>query len=131
MKRILLVDDEPLVIRVMRLALTKDGYLVDVAVDGEDALEKLSAAAPDIMITDIEMPRMSGKELCQHIQKSMPDREFPIFVSTSLTATEHRDWSRHISNLTFLEKPISIRKLRAAIKTVFDESNPALLGAAE
>lgn len=131
MKRILLVDDEPLVIRVMRLALTKDGHQVEVAVDGRDALQKLAQFTPDVMVTDIEMPRMSGKELCQHIQEAMPNRKFPIFVSTSLTAMEHRDWSRHITNLTFLEKPISIRKLRAAIKKVFDQESSSMMGIVE
>ena len=58
---------------------------------------------------------MTGKELCLEIQTTIPDREFPIFVSTSLTALEHREWSRKIPNLVFLEKPISIRKLRSAI----------------
>jgi CheY-like chemotaxis protein len=115
MKRILLVDDEPIVLRVMRRALEKEGYVVDVAINGEDALAKISASCPDVMVTDIEMPRMSGKELCLHIQETMPDRKFPIFVSTSLTALEHREWSGLISNLVFLEKPISIRKLRSAI----------------
>lgn len=115
MKRILLVDDEPMVLRVMRRALEREGYEVDVAVNGEDALAKISASSPDVLVTDIEMPRMSGKELCLQIQETMPDRKFPIFVSTSLTALEHREWSGNISNLVFLEKPISIRKLRSAI----------------
>ena len=115
MKRILLVDDEPIVLRVMRRALEKEGYVVDVAVNGEDACAKISTSCPDVLVTDIEMPRMSGKELCLHIQETMPDRKFPIFVSTSLTALEHREWSGLISNLVFLEKPISIRKLRSAI----------------
>ncbi len=124
MKRILLVDDEPLVIRVMRLALAKDGYQIDVAVNGEDALEKIAAVCPDVMVTDIEMPRMSGEQLCLHIQASMPDRTFPIFVSTSLTAIEHRDWSEHIDNLTFLEKPVSVRKLRHLISAVLNTAAP-------
>lgn len=123
MKRILLVDDEPLVIRVMKLALSKDGYQIDTAVNGEDALKKIAAACPDVLVTDIEMPRMSGKELCQHIQAEMPNRKFPIFVSTSLTATEHRKWSAHVPNLTFLEKPISVRKLRSLIGQALEANN--------
>ncbi len=120
MKRILLVDDEPVVLRVIGLALRKEGFQVDVAVDGEDALAKIAASCPDILIADIQMPRMTGQELCQHIQKTMPDRKFPIFILTSLTALEHREWSRQISNLVFLEKPVSIRKLRSAIAEFID-----------
>jgi len=115
MSRILLVDDEPLVIRVMRLALQKEGYEVDTASSGLEALEKIALACPDVLVTDIEMPYMTGQELCEHLQAEMPDRKFPIFVSTSLTAVEHRNWSKNIPGLTFLEKPISIRKLKSLI----------------
>ncbi len=115
MKSILLVDDEPMTLRVMRQALEKDGFQITTAFDGKDALEKITANQPDVLITDIQMPRMTGKELCLQIQASMPDRLFPIFLTTSLTAQEHRDWSGAISNLFFVEKPISLRKLRSAL----------------
>ena len=103
MKSILVVDDEPMILRIMRLALEKEGYQVDTAIDGKDALEKITASRPDILITDIEMPRMTGKELCLHIHETMPDRAFQIFVSTSLTALDHREWSRNVPNLIFLD----------------------------
>jgi len=118
MKSILLVDDEPMTLRVMRQALEKDGYQITTAFDGKDALEKIAASQPDVLITDIQMPRMSGKELCLQIQASMPDRLFPIFITTSLTAHEHRDWSSAISNLVFVEKPISLRKLRTSLAEI-------------
>jgi DNA-binding response OmpR family regulator len=117
MTSIMLVDDEPMTLRVMRRALEKDGFQVATAFDGQDALEKITANRPDILITDIDMPRMTGKELCLQILASMPDRQFPIFVVTSLTALEHREWSGRISDLTFVEKPVSLRKLRAAIES--------------
>ena len=128
MKRILLVDDEPMVLRVMRGALEREGFQVDVAVDGESAWAKIKEICPDVLVTDIEMPRLSGRDLCQRIQAELPDREFPIFVSTSLTALEHREWSRDISRLVFLEKPISIRKLRAEISKFVDADNSIAVG---
>ena len=127
MKSILLVDDEPMILRVMRTALEKVGYKVHTAVDGLDALAKIEGGHPDILVTDIEMPRMSGKELCLKIQQTIPDREFPIFVSTSLTAMEHREWSSKIANLIFLEKPISIRKLRSAISEFIAQEDTVIL----
>lgn len=128
MKRILIVDDEPMVLRVMRGALEKEGYQVDIAVDGEEAWAKITESCPDVLVTDIEMPRLSGRDLCQRIQEELPDREFPIFVSTSLTALEHREWSRHISRLVFLEKPISIRKLRGEISKSIDSDTSIAAG---
>jgi len=131
MTSILLVDDEPMTLRVMRLSLEKEGYQVSTAIDGQDALEKISASRPDILITDIDMPRMTGKDLCLHIQETMPDRLFPIFVATSLTAIEHRDWSSKISNLVFLEKPLSLRKLRATIRDFITPVDAVTAGPAQ
>jgi len=128
MKSILLVDDEPMTLRIMRQALEKDGYEVSTAFDGMDAFEKLTASQPDVMITDIDMPRMTGKELCLQIQEKMPDRQFPIFITTSLTALEHRNWSGTISNLRFFEKPVSLRKLRVAIREIFSPPGSATVG---
>ena len=121
MKRIVIVDDEPMVIRVLRLALEKEGYEVDSFPNGQAALQAVLAEPPDLMITDIEMPKMSGQELCLQLKQKMPDREFPIMVSTSLTATEHRKWSKDIPDLIFMEKPISARYLVAELARLFAE----------
>ena len=111
MKNILIVDDEPHVIRVLKLSLEKNGYVVTAAHNGEQALERLKDNLPDILITDIDMPRMNGKELCSRIKNDMPDRNFPILVLTSKTEIEHRVWTRDMKLTMFLEKPVSIRKL--------------------
>jgi len=111
MKKILIADDEPHVLRVLKLSLQKEGYEVDVCANGKEALDRLEPEPPDILITDIQMPLMDGEQLCRHIQQHMPNRNFLIFVLTSRTEIEHREWSRGIHNLLFLEKPISIRNL--------------------
>jgi CheY-like chemotaxis protein len=111
MNRVLIVDDEPHVIRVLKLALTRIGIEVDEAYNGVNALEYLESHQPDAVITDIDMPRMDGRALCGRIDEMFPDREFPIFIMTARAELEHRDWSRSIPNLTFMEKPLSIRKL--------------------
>lgn len=115
MKKILLVDDQAHVIRVVKLGLEDGGYEVDTASNGSECLVKLCSAHPDFLITDIDMPRMSGKELCQAIEAQFPDRKFPIVVLTSRTEMEHRDWTQAIENLTFMEKPVSVRRLLSHI----------------
>jgi CheY-like chemotaxis protein len=119
-KRILIVDDEPLVLRVLRLALEKAGYIVETRPNGMEALESIVDQPPDVLITDIEMPEMDGKELCQRIERDFPNRQFMIFVATSLTSMEHRHWSDTVSDLNFLEKPLSARKLLAALNQYFE-----------
>ena len=119
MKRILIVDDEPHVIRVMRLSLERAGYEVSEAGNGEIALQRIAEEVPDVMITDIDMPRMNGEALCKEIQRSMPDRTFRIYVLTARAELEHREWSAALPNLDFMEKPVSIRKLVARLEAFF------------
>lgn len=125
MTKVLLVDDEPQIRRIMRLALEKGGFSVDTAENGEVALAKIRLDAPDVLITDIEMPRMDGRALCAAIEKEFASRDFPIFVLTSLTEREHRDWSASIANLSFQEKPVSVRKLIGTLNEYFGEKAAA------
>jgi CheY-like chemotaxis protein len=111
MKKIVIADDEPHVLRVLKLSLEREGYQVEAFPNAAKALVRIEQEHPDILITDISMPVMSGEELCRHIQQEMPDRKFLIFVLTSRTEVEHREWSRAIDNLSFIEKPVSIRNL--------------------
>ncbi|MBA1445289.1 MAG: response regulator [Chromatiales bacterium] len=119
MKKILIADDEPHAIRILRQSLERAGYQVEGAQNGLAALEKVREQVPDVLITDIQMPRMSGKELCAQIVEEMPQRDLLIFILTSRTEIEHREWSANIDNLVFLEKPISIRKLIANLDEYF------------
>ncbi len=119
MSRILIVDDQPHVIRVLKLNLEVEGYTVDSANNGHEALKKIAEHEPDVLITDIQMPGMSGQELCQHIQATMPARKFLILVMTSTTERDQRDWVKTMTHLEFLEKPLSPRKLITQLKQYF------------
>ena len=118
-RTILLVDDEPHVIRVLRLMLEREGYEVSSANDGNEALEKMSARRPDVMVSDIQMAGMDGRELCRTTRERYPDDTFPIFVMTSMTASGEREWVKALSNVNFLEKPLSPRQLIARLATYF------------
>jgi len=119
MKRILIVDDEPYVIRVMRLALERSGYQVDAVANGMQALEYLEEQHPDVMITDIDMPQLNGKDLCMKVNSQLPDRAFHIIVLTARAELEHREWSAAIPGLDFMEKPVSIRQLMLRLDACF------------
>ena len=113
MKRVMIVDDHAPVVRVLRLGIEDAGYEVESATNGSECLVRLCDEHPDFLITDIDMPRMDGRELCKAIEEQFPARKFPIVVLTSRTEFEHRDWTRDIDNLTFMEKPVSVRRLLA------------------
>ena len=116
MASIMIVDDHAPVIRVLRMGLESAGHEVQTANNGSECLLKLCDGLPDFLITDIDMPRMTGRELCVAIQKQFPDRQFPIIVLTSRSELEHREWTRQVPNLGFMEKPVSIRRLVATIQ---------------
>ncbi len=125
MHRVMIVDDHAPVLRVLRLGLEGAGYSVETASDGSECLVKLCEQLPDFLVTDIDMPRMNGRELCEAIVAQFPDREFPIIVLTSRTEFEHRNWTRDIDNLGFMEKPVSIRRLVAEISRQLGEPEAA------
>lgn len=120
MKRVLIVDDEPHMTHVLKLYLERVGYAVETAPNGQVALASVLKKAPDVMITDIQMPVMTGQELCLALEAQYPSRQFPIFVMTSMTDREHREWTEKITNLTFLEKPLSMRSLHRELDQYFE-----------
>ena len=122
MKNILIVDDEPHVLRVLKISLERVGYAVEVCANGREALQLVSENYPDVLITDIHMPNMDGRELCQAIQQQITNRKFAIYILTSRTEIEHRDWSRNIDKLEFMEKPVSIRELVDRLEAHFPKS---------
>lgn len=115
-KRVLIVDDHAPVLRVLRLGVEEAGFEVETASNGSECLVKLCNRVPDFLVTDVKMPRMDGRQLCKAIEEQFPDRTFPIVVLTSHTELEHRDWTRNIDNLEFMEKPVSVRRLVAIIR---------------
>ena len=123
-RTILLVDDEPHVIRVLRLMLEREGYEVASANDGAEALEKMLARRPDVMVSDIQMAGMDGRELCRTVRERFPSEPFPIFVMTSMTASGEREWVRELANVDFLEKPLSPRQLVARLAAHFAQAAP-------
>jgi CheY-like chemotaxis protein len=119
-KRILVADDEPHIARVIELFLRREGFQVELARDGQEALESILRNAPDALITDVQMPRMNGQQLCGELQRRLPERDFKIIVMTSMTNREHRDWSGEMRDVTFMEKqPVSMRSVVAALKDYF------------
>ena len=124
-KRILVADDELHMIRVVKLFLERAGYKVDTASNGQEALDAILLDPPDVLLTDIDMPHMTGQQLCMELQKQLPERKFPIFVMTSMTERENRDWTQNLPNLALLEKPLSMRVLIADLARRFAQDPAA------
>ncbi|QJU60691.1 response regulator [Sphingomonas sp. AP4-R1] len=116
-KRILTVDDSPSMRMLLKAALTEQGFQVFQAEDGVDALEKLDAAQPDLIITDINMPRMDGFQLIETLRGEAASR-LPILVLTTEASDAKKARAREAGATGWIVKPFDRDKLGAAIRRV-------------
>ena len=117
--KILIVDDEPYVARVLKLVLQKEGYMVSCVNNGLQALEAYREARPDIIVTDVKMPHMTGRDLVEVIRNTEGDNETPIVVMTSTLESENRDWVSGVKSVSFVGKPVSPRELVGIVNSYF------------
>jgi chemosensory pili system protein ChpA (sensor histidine kinase/response regulator) len=102
---IMVVDDSLTVRKITSRILGRAGYQVVTATDGVDALEKLEEFTPDVMILDIEMPRMDGFALVRELRRVPETENLPIIMITSRTADKHREYAMQLGVNTYLGKP--------------------------
>jgi chemosensory pili system protein ChpA (sensor histidine kinase/response regulator) len=118
-RRVILVVDDSLTVRkVTSRLLEREGYRVVTAKDGVDALEALKDALPDVMLVDIEMPRMDGFELARSVRGDPRSAALPIIVITSRTAGKHRDQAAQLGVNAFLGKPYQEGELLQELEKV-------------
>src|SRR5207244_10401275 len=117
-RTILVVDDNAQNVELMQAYLETLNCLVQVAVDGIDALEKVEKVKPDLILLDIMMPRMSGFEVCRRLKADPKTRDIPILMVTALN--ELGDIERGVESGTddFLTKPINKLELLTRVKSL-------------
>ncbi len=114
---IMTVDDSPSMRMLLRAALSDLGYSVVEAEDGVHALEKLDGFQPDLLITDINMPRMDGFGLIAEV-RGQGRRSLPILVLTTESSDEKKQRARDAGATGWIVKPFHPEKLAAAIRRV-------------
>ena len=112
---VMVVDDSLTVRRVTQRLLEREGYRVTLAKDGVDALERLVAERPVVMLCDIEMPRMDGFELVRILRDDPERAGIPIIMITSRIAQKHRDHAAQLGVEHYLGKPFSEEALLALV----------------
>lgn len=113
MQKILIVDDEPQITRVLRRSLSAHRYEVRTAADGESALETFRDFAPDLIITDLSMPEMNGIELCRQIRKKS---EIPIIVLSVKGEEKTKVEALDAGADDYITKPFGIDELLARVR---------------
>ena len=112
---VLVVDDSLTVRRVTQRLLVREGYRVQLAKDGIEALERLAEDLPQVVLSDIEMPRMDGFDLVRNIRGDARLRDLPVIMITSRIAQKHRDYAAELGVDHYLGKPYSEEDLLALI----------------
>jgi chemosensory pili system protein ChpA (sensor histidine kinase/response regulator) len=112
---VMVVDDSLTIRRITGRLLTREGYEVLEARDGVDALEQLQQAVPQVMLLDIEMPRMDGFELTRQMREDPRLKHVPIIMISSRTAEKHREHAAELGVNAFLGKPYQEDELLALI----------------
>jgi chemosensory pili system protein ChpA (sensor histidine kinase/response regulator) len=124
---VMVVDDSLTVRRVTQRLLEREGYRVLLAKDGVDALEQMQdpELRPDLMLVDIEMPRMDGFDLTRHVRGNRDTRTLPIIMITSRSADKHRNYALGLGVDAYFGKPFQEDVLLAAIAGLLGRDLPA------
>ena len=112
-RRILLVDDEPLMIKGLKRTLEQDGYETDSASDGEEALKKLNSEHYDLVLLDVMLPKLSGIEVCQIVRETS---DIPIIMLTAKGEDMDKILGLEYGADDYMTKPFSPRVLIARIR---------------
>jgi chemosensory pili system protein ChpA (sensor histidine kinase/response regulator) len=112
---VLVVDDSLTVRRVTQRLLVREGYRVKLAKDGLEALEMLAQERPEVVLSDIEMPRMDGFDLVRNIRADQKLAGLPIIMITSRIAQKHRDYAQELGVDHYLGKPYGEEELLALV----------------
>lgn len=115
---ILAIDDSRTIREMLRESLFNAGFDVHVAVDGIDGIEKLPEVSPDIIITDINMPRLDGFGVIETVRKRSDFGALPILVLTTESAPDLKERARKSGATGWIVKPFDDAKLISAIKRV-------------
>ena len=120
-RRIVVLDDETHIARAVSMKLRKAGFEVETASDGQLALEAIQREVPSLLVTDCQMPRMDGIELCRRLRDQAVTARLPIILLTAKAyELEHETLKSQLRLSHILHKPFSPRELLALIRETLD-----------
>lgn len=111
-KVILVVDDSSTVRKFVSVSLSMQGFKVITAGDGMEALEKLPAEKPDLIITDLNMPNMDGFEFIRTLRENPDYQDIPVIILTSLSDKTNKELGLKSGAHSYLIKPFSLEKIQ-------------------
>jgi len=124
-ERVLVADDDPDILTVVKVNLELDGFEVETAVDGEDALQKATSNPPNVIILDIMMPRMDGLTALHRLRSQATTASVPIILLTARGLPEDRVRGLELGADDYITKPFDITELAARVRAVLRRTQAA------
>jgi two-component system alkaline phosphatase synthesis response regulator PhoP len=121
-KTILIVDDEEYIVTSLEYVMKSAGFDVAVAYDGDEAIDKVTAMVPDLLITDIMMPKLNGFDLCEKIRANPLWTSIRIIILTAKGRDSEREKGLSLGADDYMTKPFSTRELLKRVKELLGEN---------
>jgi len=122
-KKVLVVDDEAHIRRVIEFKLKKGGYHVITAKNGKEGLNLIKTQKPDVVISDIMMPEIDGLALCKEANSLKKEQSFLTIIMTCRISPDDESWTDDMQDTLFIEKPFSPAKLLECIDQYFGDQS--------
>jgi len=121
MAKILVVDDDDTILLVFRTHLSKAGHTVETAIDGMEALKKVTSFKPELILLDINMPKMSGFEVAKRLKENPETKNIPIFIMTSLKQEINIKKAYELGIEEYITKPTNVEHLKLRINKFLEK----------
>ena len=125
-KTILIVEDDIHIRRVLEIKLKNNGYKTLTARNGQQGLELINNQKPDAVISDLNMPRLGGRELCQLTNPTKKERPFLTIIITARINPHEQRWIDEMQDTIFMEKPFSPSKIVDSLDRYFEKQPPGV-----
>jgi DNA-binding response OmpR family regulator len=124
-KKILVIDDHPQVVELIRMRLESAGYEVEAAYDGHEGLKKAQSLRPDLIILDIMLPKMNGFKVCRLLKFDRRYRDIPIVMLTSRAKVSDKEIGEKTGADEYLFKPYNPQKLLELVRKYTEKAEKA------
>ena len=115
---VLAVDDDPGILRIVEMLLSRNGYTVRTAISGEKALALLKTVRPAVLISDVQMPGMSGYDLCQVVKRDERLKDVPVIFLTAQGSPRDYKTGHESGAVMYMVKPFKPEKLLQVVRMV-------------
>ena len=126
--RILLVDDEPSIVKMVGKRLEVEGFEVLIAMDGQAGLEQARSAQPHLIVLDLMLPKLNGYEICTMLKQDPRYQKIPIVLFTAKTQAKDEQLGKECGADAYVRKPFRAQELIEQIRKLIAQSLPAPAG---